>query len=178
MSPDPLLEASLALFLIVVLVERTLELTISARHARALKARGAREYGAGHFPLFVFIHALFPIGVVMEVFLLGARPGSLWPLWLVLFFGALSLRFAAVHALGVFWNVRVIVLPGSELVRRGPYRFLRHPAYVAVTIELLAAPLLFGAWRTALGVAVLNAFALFIRIRVEESALAQCHGVR
>jgi methyltransferase len=161
----------LVLFMAALLVERVVELTVSRRNTAALKAQGASEYGAGHFPLLVFVHALFPLGLVAEVVCLGARPGALWPLWLVLLLGAQALRASAIRALGRCWSVRVLVLPGAPLVRRGPYRFLRHPNYLAVTLELLAAPLLFGAWRTALGISVLNAIALGVRIRVEERAL-------
>jgi len=155
----------------VLLVERTVELAISRRNTEALKAQGANEYGAGHFPLLVFIHVLFPVGLVAEVLWLGARPGALWPLWLALLLGAQALRVCAMRALGGFWSVRVLVVPGTSRVRSGPYRRLRHPNYLAVVLELVAAPLLFGAWRTALGVSVLNAIALGMRIRVEESAL-------
>jgi methyltransferase len=63
------------------------------------------------------------------------------------------------------------VLPGAPLVRRGPYRWLRHPNYVAVIVELASAPLMFGAWRTALAASALNLAALAIRVRVEERAL-------
>jgi methyltransferase len=161
----------LELFLAVLLIERVVELAISRRNIRALKARGAHEYGAGHFPLLVFVHVLFPLGLAAEVLCLGARPGALWPLWLLLLLGAQALRASAIRALGRFWSVRVLVVPGAPLVRRGPYRFLRHPNYLAVTIELLAAPLLFGAWRTALVVSMLNAVVLGVRTRVEGSAL-------
>jgi methyltransferase len=84
---------------------------------------------------------------------------------------AQALRYAAMHALGERWNVRIIVLPDEPLVRSGPYRWLRHPNYVAVVVELIAAPLIFGAWRTAVVVSLLNAIALRTRIRVENDAL-------
>jgi methyltransferase len=157
----------------VLLVERAVELAVSRRNNRALKAQGAIEYGAGHFPLLVLLHALFPLGLVAEVAYLGARPGELWPLWLTVLLGAQALRACAIHALGRFWSVRVLVVPGAPPVRQGPYRFSRHPAYLAVTVELLAASLMFGAWRTALVFSLLNAIALGIRIRVEERARRQ-----
>jgi len=161
----------LALFLALVIVQRAGELALSARNARRLRARGARESGAGHFPLLVLVHVLFPLGLAGEVLLLGARPGPLAPLWLALWLAAQALRYAAVRALGERWNVRIWVLPGAPLVHSGPYRFLRHPNYVAVAAELLAAPLIFGAWRTALGISLLNLVALRIRIRAENEAL-------
>jgi methyltransferase len=162
---------ALVLFLVVLAVQRLAELLWSARNERRLAARGGREQGAGHFPLLVLVHVLFPVLLVAEVLSLGARPGPLWPLWLALWLVAQALRYAAVRALGERWTVRVWVLPGAPLVRSGPYRFLRHPNYVAVVLELLAAPLMFGAWRTALVISALNALALATRIRAEERAL-------
>jgi methyltransferase len=161
----------LGLFLAVIVLQRLAELALSARNARRAKARGAREYGAGHFPLLVLIHTLYPLSLAAEVLWLGTRPSGLWPLWLGLWFGAQALRYAAVRALGEQWNVRILVLPGARRVESGPYRWLRHPNYLAVAIELMAGPLIFGAWRTALLISALNAVALRVRIRSEEKAL-------
>jgi methyltransferase len=160
------------LFTLALVAQRLVELWISARHVARLRERGAVEHGRTHFPLLVLVHVLLPLGLLAEVAFLGARPGPAWPLWAVLLAGAQALRYAAIRALGPYWNVRVWVVPGATLVRTGPYRFLRHPNYIAVVIELMAAPMLFGAWRTALAVSLLNAIALAIRIRCEERALA------
>ncbi|MEP7027598.1 MAG: isoprenylcysteine carboxylmethyltransferase family protein [Candidatus Eisenbacteria bacterium] len=160
------------LFTVALAAQRLIELWISARHVDRLRARGAVESGREHFWMFVVVHTLLVLGIFAEVAFLGARPGAAWPLWALLLAGAQALRYAAIHALGPYWNVRVWVIPGAELVRRGPYRFLKHPNYVAVVLELVAAPLLFGAWRTALVVGALNALALTVRIRCEDRALA------
>ena len=165
-------EGIIALLAFVV-VERVFELVLSARNARRLKARGGVESGTGHFPLIVVVHTLFPLSLLWEVIRLGARPGPLWPLWLGLWILAQGLRYWAIAALGDSWNVRIWVVPGAPLVCRGPYRFLRHPNYLAVVIELIAAPLIFGAWRTAILISVLNLVALRTRIRAEEGALAR-----
>jgi methyltransferase len=162
----------LALFLAVVVLQRLGELALSARNARRVKARGAREFGAGHFPLLVLVHVIYPLALAAEVLWLGARPAALWPLWLVFWLGAQALRFWAVGALGERWNSRILVVPGEPLVHRGPYRWLRHPNYVAVVVELGAGPMLFGAWRTALLVSALDGIALWVRIRAENRALA------
>jgi methyltransferase len=168
-GPAPL--AALAAFLGVLAVQRALELWLSARHVRRLLAAGAVEHGRSHFPLFVVFHTLWPVALACEVVAGGARPGPLWPAWLTLYLAAQALRGAAIAALGERWTVRVLVLPGAPLVRRGPYRWLRHPNYVAVVVELASAPLMFGAWRTALAASALNLAALAIRVRVEERAL-------
>jgi methyltransferase len=166
----------LALFLAYHAAERGFELVMSARHVRRLLARGAREYGREHFPALVVMHALFPVALIAEVLLLGARPARLAPLWIALFAAAQLLRFACMRALGERWTTRVIVLEGAPLVHSGPYRWLRHPNYLAVATELLSAPLMFGAWRTAAVFTVANAFALRVRIRCEERALAADAG--
>lgn len=165
------MSTGLVLFLVALAAQRGLELAHSARNERRLAARGAREHAPAHFPLLVAVHVLLPALLVAEVEFLGARPGAAWPLWLALWLAAQGLRYAAVRALGERWTVRIWVLPGAPRIRRGPYRFVSHPNYVAVVVELLAAPLMFGAWRTALVVSALNAVALAVRIRAEEKAL-------
>lgn len=169
--PAPAPIWALALFLAVLAAQRMSELRLSAANSKRLEARGAREYGARHFPWIVLVHVLFPLCLVAEVVALGARPGTLWALWLVLWLGAQALRYAAIQALGGRWSVRILVLPGEPLVRQGPYRFMRHPNYLAVIVELLAAPLIFGAWRTAVAISLVNVVALWIRTRAEEAAL-------
>jgi len=160
----------LVAYLVVLALQRGGELALSRRNLRRLEGRGAREAGAGHFPLFVLLHALYPVALVAEV-LGGARPSPFWSLWLAVWLVAQALRLAAILALGERWNVRIVVLPGEPPVRRGIYRWLAHPNYLAVALEFVAAPLAFGAWRTALGASLLNALALSVRIPAEERAL-------
>jgi methyltransferase len=167
----PPLAVALGLFLAVNIFQRFTELSISARNARRVRQRGAREFGAWHFPLLVTVHVLYPLLLAAEVVGLGAQPGAWWPCWLALWVAAQMLRYSAIRELGEQWNVRILVVPGAPLIRSGPYRWLRHPNYVAVATELLAGSMLFGAWRTALFISALNAIALTIRIRAEERAL-------
>ncbi len=162
----------LIVFLAFLAVQRVFELALSARHARLLRSLGGVEWGRGHFPFMVALHALWPLSLAWEVFALGARVPPTWPLWLLVFVLGQSLRGWAIRTLGPFWTVRVWVVPGTVPVTRGPYRFLRHPNYAGVALELLAGPLLFGAWRTALLASLANVVILAVRIRVEERALA------
>lgn len=168
---EPIPVAALALFLLVLISQRLHELAVSARNTRRLLARGAHEHGSGHYPSLVLLHALFPLALVAEVLALDARPGRLAPLWLALWLAAQGLRYAAMRALGERWTTRVLVLPGSPLIRSGPYRWLRHPSYLAVLIEFIAAPLMFGAWRTAMAFSLANLAVLSVRIRCERRAL-------
>lgn len=162
----------LFVFLGFLILQRVAELVLSARNAERLRARGAREFGASHYRWLVVLHTLFPIALAAEVLGIGARPGSWAPMWVAVWLAAQALRYAAIRGLGEYWNTRVLVIPDAPLVRRGIYRWLRHPNYLAVVLELLAAPLMFGAWRTALVFSLANLVLLRIRIRCEEQALA------
>ena len=157
----------------LVALERAAELVISTRNARWAFAHGGLEAGRGHFPAMAALHGGFLAACACEV-LLASRPfvPALGYPMLALVLVAQALRYWAIAALGPHWNVRVIVVPGAELVTRGPYRLMRHPNYLAVIVEGLALPLVHGAWLTALGFTLLNARLLVVRIRCEEQALA------
>lgn len=169
-SSVPVPWGALGAYLAVVALQRVGELVLSARHLARLIPRGAREVSATHFPLFVLLHAGYPVALVAEV-MAGARPPAFWPWALAVWLAAQALRIAAILALGERWNVRIVVLPGEAPVRRGIYRWLRHPNYVAVALEFASAPLLFGAWRTLIAASLLNAVAMAVRIPAEERAL-------
>ena len=86
------------------------------------------------------------------------------------------LRYWAIFTLGERWNTKILVLPGEKPVRRGPYKYFDHPNYVVVVVEILAFPLIFGAWISALVFTVLNAAVLSVRIREENRALSEFSG--
>lgn len=154
-------------------LERGFELWLSRRNAALAFARGGIEVGREHFGWMRLLHTSFFVACALEVLLLhrvfDARLGI--PM-LLLAGAAQGLRYCAIRTLGACWNVRVIVVPGATVVTSGPYRWLRHPNYAAVVVEGLAIPLIHGAWLTALGFSLANAWLLRTRIRVEERALA------
>ena len=155
-------------------VERLAELVVSARNARWSFARGGVESGLGHFPPMVALHTGLLLACVLEVHL-ADRPFLPWLGWpaLALVVASQVLRWWCIATLGPRWNTRVIVVPGLPLVRRGPYRWLSHPNYVAVVVEGLALPLVHTAWVKALAFTVLNAVLLLgYRIPAAERALA------
>jgi methyltransferase len=158
-------------WLAVLAMQRAHELGLSARHERVLRSRGAVEYGRSHFPWMVLLHAAFPLALIAEVLWQGERPPRLWPWCLVVLALATALRAWSMAALGERWTTRVLVVPGTAPLRRGPYRWFRHPSYLAAALELAAAPLLFGAWRTALAFSALNLPLMVARARVEARAL-------
>lgn len=162
------------LLIALVALERVAELVISTRNARAALARGGVESGRGHYPPMVLLHLALLAGALAEVWWLD-RPWvpALGLSMLAVVILAQGLRWWCILVLGPAWNTRVIVVPGGERVERGPYRWLRHPNYVAVVLEGLALPLVHGAWVTAVVFTLLNAWLLTVRIRVEDRALRQ-----
>jgi methyltransferase len=161
------------LLILAVAVERLAELVVSKRHARWALANGGREYGRGHYPYMVALHTALLVGCLAEVWL-ADRPfvPALGWIMLALVLASQALRWWCVASLGQRWNTLVIVVPGLPLVRRGPYRWLRHPNYLAVVVEGFALPLVHSAWITALTFTLLNFLVLAVRIRVEDAALA------
>lgn len=158
--------------ILAVAIERLAELVVSKRNAAWALARGGKEFGRGHYPVMVTIHTLLLVGCVLEVWLLH-RPFLPWLGWPMLAVALLAqvLRWWCISTLGRRWNTLVIVLPEEPLVRRGPYRWIHHPNYVAVVAEGIALPLVHTAWLTALCFTVANAVLLSVRIRVENAAL-------
>lgn len=168
--------SSQTLFTLLALLvgsERLVELIVSARHSCWARARGGIEYGQGHYPAMVAVHVGLLAGMIIEVHAMDRPflPALGWPM-LMLVVGSQILRWWCVRTLGPQWNTRVIVVPGLPLVTNGPYRWLRHPNYVAVVVEGFALPLVHTAWITALAFTLANAAVLRVRIRVETSALA------
>lgn len=164
--------AAYLLLLGLVVAERLVELVLTRRNARRLRARGGRAVGDGHFPVMVALHAGLLVAAPAEVFLLD-RPFLPWLGWpaLALLAGTMALRYWAIATLGDRWTTRVFVVPGEEPVEGGPFRYLRHPNYLAVVVEVAALPLVHSAWLTAAVATVGNALVLRTRIRVEEEAL-------
>ena len=159
--------------MLLVGLERLAELVVSNRNAAWSLARGGVETGRGHYPPMVLLHSGLLAGAVAEV-LLADRPFVPVLGWTMLAVVLVSqaLRWWCIGTLGPRWNTRVIVVPGLPLVTSGPYRWLRHPNYLAVVAEGLALPLVHSAWLTAAAFAVLNAALLRVRLRAENTALA------
>ncbi|MEV7181396.1 isoprenylcysteine carboxyl methyltransferase family protein [Kitasatospora sp. NPDC093679] len=161
-----------SLLVLLVAAERLVELVVARRNAAWSLARGGTEHGRGHYPPMVLLHKALLVGCLLEPALL-ARPfvPALGVPMLLLVLAAQGLRWWCIASLGPRWNTRVIVVPGLPLVTRGPYRWLRHPNYLAVVVEGAALPLVHSAWLTAGAFTVLNLWLLGVRIRCEEAAL-------
>ncbi len=157
--------------LALVALERGAELWLSARNADRALARGAVESGRGHYPAMVAVHALFLVACAAEALAFPDPPPATALLAVAGVLAAQALRWWAVSALGDRWNTRILVVPGEPPLTGGPYRWLRHPNYLAVVVEVACLPLAYGSWRTALAFSFLNALLLRARIPAEERAL-------
>ena len=155
----------------LVALERVFELWLSRRNARRLSRSGAVEAGAGLTRVIGLFHAAVLTACALEGRRARKRRWALAPL-----LGAQALRYWAAASLGDRWNISVLVVPGAQPVTKGPYRFLRHPNYLAVIVEMLALPIYCGAPRTALFATVGNALLLAGRIRIEEDALGSAYA--
>lgn len=152
--------------LVFVTMQRLAELAYARRNEKRLRSHGAEEFAPGHYPAIVSLHAVWLAG--LWLFALGTTPDTGW---LVLFFILQVLRVWILATLGERWTTRIIVLPGQPLVRKGPYRFIRHPNYAVVVGEIFVLPMAFALpWYAAI-FSLLNAAILFIRIRAEDDAL-------
>lgn len=151
-----------------VALQRLGEVWLSARNTAALKARGAVEIGAGHYPVMIALHVSWLATLVLAV----PNPPAIYALPLGVFIALQLARICIIASLGEYWTTRIITLPGAPLSRKGPYRILRHPNYWLVAGEIASLPLAFGEWQVALVYTILNAMMLAWRIRVEDAALA------
>lgn len=152
----------------LVAAQRLGELWLADRNTRRLLARGGREAGGGHYPLFVLLHASWLVAIAV------ATPLDRTPVWpLIGLYGLLQVgRVWVIASLGSYWTTRIITLDDAPLVRRGPYRFARHPNYWIASAEIAVLPLAFGQWEIALAWSAMNALLIRHRVRIENQALS------
>lgn len=158
-----------SIILLFVALQRGSELIYSARNTARIRNSGGIEFGRGHYPFMVVLHAgwLFAIAV-------GVTRDPVVRLFPLTIFAALQiLRVWVIATLGPFWTTRVLTLPGEPLVRRGPYRYLRHPNYLIVIGEIAALPLVFGQVANSVIFSILNLAMIAWRVRIENAVLAR-----
>ena len=165
------------IFVFATGLERLYELRISKINARIAMEQGGNEVGRGHFPWMVALHTSLLVGAIAEVWIFD-RPFIIWlgiPM-LIITLACQFARYWIISTLGWQWNTRVIVVPGAQRIRQGPYRFrwLRHPNYWIVVIEGIALPMIHTAWVTAVIFTILNAILLLgFRVPTEDEALKE-----
>ena len=157
----------------LVALQRLLELAHAHSNTARLRRLGAVEADAGGYPLYVLLHAGWLISLALFV------PAETQPDWLLIgLFALLQLgRIWVIVSLGRYWTTRIITLPDAPLMQTGPFRYLRHPNYLLVVVEIAILPLAFGAVAVAATFSALNLGLLARRIRIEERVLAPRRAV-
>ena len=155
-----------------VIIQRFIELRIAKRNEKAMLAKGAYEVGASHYKYMILLHTSFFISFLVEVAFIKS---SFTPYYafLAIFIVLQLLRVWCLASLGTFWNTKIIILPGANVVVKGPYAFIRHPNYLIVCLEIAVLPLMFQAYVTAILFTILNIIMLSVRIPREEKALKE-----
>jgi methyltransferase len=166
------------LFVLLVAIERIIELVVSKRHERSLKAQGGVELGRGHYPPMVVLHTFLLVGSIVEPIVFGRPFVPLFGMVMVaVVLGTQALRWWSIASLGERWCTRVIVVPSARRIARGPYRLVDHPNYIAVILEGVALPFVHGSIITAVVFTILNVILLSVRIRTEDAALDAAESV-
>ena len=160
------------LVVLLVALQRGAELVVARRNTGRLRAAGAVEHGAGHYPLFIILHAAWLVALAITA---GTRPVIDLP-FLLAFVALQPLRLWVLCTLGARWSTRILVMPGAPLIAHGPYRYARHPNYLLVAAEMPLLALALGAPRLAIAFGTLNLALLAWRVRVEDQALRGTPG--
>ncbi|WP_413309258.1 isoprenylcysteine carboxylmethyltransferase family protein [Bacillus sp. 1P10SD] len=156
---------------VVIITQRVTELIIAKSNEKWMKKNGAIEFGVKHYRVIVGMHILFFVAFFGEKVWLNRGLSSIWPLLLIVFIVTQLVRLWAITSLGRYWNTKILILANAKVIKKGPYRFIRHPNYFVVAIELLVVPLLFSSYLTAILFTIFNAIILSRRIQEEEKAL-------
>ncbi len=160
------------IFLTFLILQRLSELILARRNEKIVRAKGAREYDAGGYKIIVLMHIAFLASLFAEYILFGRNLNQYWLPLIFLFIVAQIVRYWAIGSLGYYWNTKILITPRSRLVTKGPYKCIKHPNYLAVTIEIGVIPLIFSCYITAVTFTIINIILLRRRIKIEEDALS------
>jgi methyltransferase len=158
------------IFISFLIIQRLSELLIARRNEKWLLSQGAIQYGQSHYPFMIAMHTLFIVSIIAEYNLRGGTEIS-W-IFLAIFLAVLLFKFWALSSLGKYWNTKIYRIPGVYPIKRGPYKFLKHPNYMEVVCEIAFIPMVFHLYYTAVIFTVLNAAMLNVRITVENKVWA------
>ena len=158
-------------FISYVILLRIGELLLSKRNEKWLLQNGAVEYGKKHYPFIVALHILFIISLIIEYLTQQTVSFSLF--FIILYFLILVFKAWVILSLGKFWNTKIYHISNLPLVKKGPYRYIKHPNYMIVIAEIAIIPLAFHLYFTAITFSILNAMMLFVRIKEEDKILKE-----
>jgi len=157
-------------FILFIILLRISELVISKNNEKWLLQNNAVEYGRRHYPVIVALHVGFIVSLIIEYLIF--LPVGLSLIFFIFYFALLVLKAWVIVSLGKFWNTRIYHIASIPLVKKGPYRFCKHPNYLVVIAEIAVIPLIFHLYYTAIVFTVLDGIVLLIRIKEENKALA------
>lgn len=162
----------------IIIIQRLVELLVAKRNEKWMLNQGGYEVEGEHYKWIVLVHVLFFVSLITEVLVKGT-PVVTWSQFLIgIFLLTQVTRVWCLSSLGKYWNTKIIVLPGADLVSKGPYRFIKHPNYWIVGIEFVVIPLIFGAYITAAIFPFLHLALMRVRIPKEERALLEISKIR
>lgn len=161
------------LLIAFIIIQRLVELKIAKQNEIWMKSKGGVEVGQKHYKWFVIVHILFFVSILIETTINESGGNPFLSLLLILFILTQVGRFWCIQSLGRFWNTKIITLPGVALIKRGPYKYVKHPNYIIVAAELIIIPLIFGAVLTAIIFPIVHLILLKTRIPTENKALAK-----
>ena len=157
------------LFITFVILLRIGELILSKNNERWLLQNNAKEYGQKHYPFIVSLHALFLASLILEYSL---KEHESFNLYLMVFYLLLLMfKIWVILSLGKYWNTKIYHITGVALIKKGPYKFMKHPNYLIVIAEIAVIPLIFHLYYTALVFTILNLIMLKVRISIENKVL-------
>ncbi|MER0467629.1 isoprenylcysteine carboxyl methyltransferase family protein [Bacillus cabrialesii subsp. cabrialesii] len=161
------------LLIAILIAQRAAEMAVARQNEQKVKQQGAIEFGESHYPYIIIMHILFFLSLIAEVLLMNKQPSSWWIGIAAAIVSVQAVRYWALCSLGAYWNTKILVIPGAELVKKGPYKWMKHPNYTVVILEILLIPLLYQAYITMCLFSVVNAVLLTVRIRTEDKALEE-----
>ncbi|MCR2820186.1 isoprenylcysteine carboxyl methyltransferase family protein [Lederbergia panacisoli] len=159
------------ILLLIVIMQRLVEVKIAKRNEQWMLQNGAKEYGQNHYSLMVLMHTGFFLCLILEYVTRKPLLNTFWLVFLIIFLIVQIARMWVIATLGKFWNTKIIVLPRTNVVKKGPFKYVKHPNYIIVTIELFVIPMIFNLYITALLFFIMNQIILRVRIPIEEKAL-------
>ena len=145
------------------------ELLLSKRNEKWLLQNGAIEYGSEHYPWMVLLHAGFIVALVIEYVTKPINSYSL--VLIVLYFLLIVFKAWIILTLGKFWNTKIYRVKNFSLIKKGMYKYIKHPNYLIVVAEIAIIPLAFHLYYTAVVFSLLNLMMLSVRIKEENKAL-------
>jgi methyltransferase len=154
--------------LVLLLLSRVLELFLSSRNEKKLKAKGAIDVAPGEYEFVKYFHGFWFFFLIGEFNNHGnPQPSNIFIPLVILLVMSQLVRFTCMFSLGEFWTAKLLAVPGSKKIIKGPYRYLAHPSYAVVILEFILVPLMFQLNYTLYIFGIVNLLVLANRVRIE-----------